>query len=80
MRITCRGKLMFCSHDPVPDSWYVNENGKVVKVCLLMYREGRLDTILTNDLDGDSEIIKLDAWYELHLSRYCYASKSYGRY
>lgn len=75
-----QGELMFCSHDPVPDSWYVNEHGKAVKVHLLMYREGRLDTVITNDLDGSSDMIKLDEWYELHLSRYCYAPKSFGRY
>ena len=68
---------MLYSHDPVPDSWYVNEQGSVVKVCLLMYREGHLDAVLTNDLDGCSDVIKLDEWYNLHLSRYCYAPKKY---
>lgn len=71
---------MFCSHEPVPDSWYVNENGKVIKVRLLVYRDGRLDTVITEDIDGLSNIIKLDVWYELHLSRYCYAPRSFGQY
>lgn len=66
---------MLYSHDPVPDSWYVNEQGKVVKVRLLMYREGQLDAVITDDLDGYSGVIKLNDWYNLHLSRYCYAPK-----
>ena len=41
---------MFCSHDPVPDSWYVNENGKVIKVRLLLYQGGRLTKVLTEDM------------------------------
>jgi hypothetical protein len=72
--------MVFCSHDPVPDSWYVNESGKVVKVRLLLYRAGRLDSVITEDLDGCSATVKLDEWYELHLSRYYYAPKSFGQY
>ena len=72
-----QGELMLCSHDPVPDSWYVNEQGRVVKVRMLLYREGHLDAVITNDLDGYSDRIKLDDWYDLHLSRYCYAPKRF---
>lgn len=71
---------MFCSHDPVPDSWYVNEHGKVIKVRLLLYHAGCLDTIITEDIDGLSKRIKLNKWYELHLSRYCYAPKRLGQF
>jgi hypothetical protein len=71
---------MFCSHDPVPDSWYVNENGKVIKVRLLLYRNGRLDTVLTEDINGVPRTVNLEQWYELHLSRYCYAPRSFGQY
>jgi hypothetical protein len=74
------GELMFCSHDPVPDSWYVSENGKVIKVRLLLYQDGRLDTVITEDIDGLSNIVKLDKWYELHLSRYCYAPRRLGHF
>ena len=70
---------MFCSHDPVPDSWYVNENGKVIKVRLLLYQDGRLDAVVMEDLDGLSKIINLEQWYELHLSRYCYAPRNFGQ-
>ena len=71
---------MFCSHDPVPDSWYVNENGKVIKVRLLLYRDGRLSAVMTEDIDGLPRIFRQEEWYELHLSRYCYAPKSFGQY
>ncbi len=71
---------MFCSHDPVPDSWYVNENGKVIKVRLLLYQGGRLAKVLTEDIDGVSGIINYYQWYELNLSRYCYAPRSFGQY
>ncbi len=71
---------MFCSYDPVPDSWYVNENGKVIKVRLLLYQDGQLEAIMTEDIDGFSRTIKPDEWYDLHLSRYCYAPRSFGQY
>jgi hypothetical protein len=70
---------MFRSQDPVPDSWYVNETGKVVKVRLLLYREGHLNAVIVENLEGRHNSIKLENWYELHLSRYCCATKNHFR-
>ena len=67
---------MFRSQDPVPDSWYVNQTGRVVKVRLLLYLEGRLNAVIVETLEGKRNIIKLKHWYELHLSRYCCATKN----
>ena len=70
---------MFRSHNPVPDSWYVNKTGKVVKVRFLLYREGKLDAVIIESLEGLHNIIKHEGWYELHLSRYCCAAKNFKR-
>ena len=70
---------MFRSHYPVPDSWYVNETGKVIKVRLLLYREGKLNAVIIENLEGRRNIIKLEGWYELHLSRYCCAARKFKR-
>jgi len=69
---------MFPSHDPVPDSWYVNTTGKVLKVRLLLYLEGYLDAVIIENLDGRHNMVKLERWYELHLSRYCCANKNFN--
>ena len=37
---------MFQSQDPLPDSWYVDETGKVLKVKLLLYSESHLDAVI----------------------------------
>lgn len=68
---------MFRSHNPVPDSWYVNETGKVVKVRLLLYREGKLNAVIIENLEGRRNIVKLEGWYELHLNRYCNAARNF---
>ena len=70
---------MYRSHDPVPDAWYVNKTGKVLKVRLLLYREGRLNAVIIENLEGQRNIIKLENWYELHLSRYCCATRNFIR-
>ena len=70
---------MFRSHNPVPDSWYVNKTGKVVKVRFLLYREGKLNAVIIESLEGQRNIIKREGWYELHLSRYCCAAKNFKR-
>ena len=70
---------MFRSHNPVPDSWYVSKTGKVVKVRFLLYREGKLDAVIIENLEGRRNIIKLAGWHELHLSRYCCTAKNFKR-
>jgi hypothetical protein len=64
---------MFQSQDPLPDSWYVDETGKVLKVKLLLYSESHLDAVIVETLEGKHQSIRLEKWYELHLSRYCCA-------
>lgn len=75
----CRGEQMYPSHDPVPESWYVNETGKVLKVRFLLYQEGRLIAVIVENLEGRHDIIRLATWYKLHLSRYCCAPKNFNR-
>ena len=67
---------MFQSQDPLPDSWYVDETGKVLKVRLLLYRESHLAAVIVETLEGKHQSIVLEKWYELHLSRYCCARKN----
>ena len=74
-----QGELMLYSHDPVPDSWYVNETGKVLKARLLLYRSGRLNAVIIENLEGQRNIIKLENWYKLNLSRYCCAARNFIR-
>jgi hypothetical protein len=70
---------MIRSHNPVPDSWYVNESGKLVKVRLLLYREGELNAVIIENLESRRNIIKLEDWYELHLSRYYCTARNFKR-
>ena len=67
---------MFRSQDPVPDSWYVNESGKVLKVRFLVYRDGGLTAVIVESLEGRRKSIKLECWYEMHLTRYCCSHKN----
>lgn len=67
---------MFRSQDPVPDSWYVNESGKVLKARLLLYRDGTLTAVIVESLEGQRKSIKLESWYKMHLTRYCCSLKN----
>ena len=70
---------MYRGQDPVPDSWYVNRTGKVVKVRCLLYLEGCLDAVIIETLEGRRNSINLEYWYELHMSRYCCATRNQFR-
>lgn len=67
---------MLRSQDPAPDSWYVNETGKVLKVRLLLYREGNLTAVIVESLDGQRKSIELESWYDMRMSRYCCSVKN----
>jgi hypothetical protein len=60
---------MYSTQDPEVGSWYVNRNGKLVKVRLAVYRHEYLSALLLEYLDGQHQIISINDWYCLELHR-----------
>ncbi len=60
---------MFTKQQPVVGAWYVNRTGKLMKVKLMAWRHLEPVSVLIEYLDGKRQVVDMDAWYSLELSR-----------
>ncbi len=60
---------MFTKQQPVVGAWYVNRTGKLMKVKLMAWRHLDPVSVLIEYLDGKRQVVDMDAWYSLELSR-----------
>lgn len=59
---------MTVAHKPAVGSWYLNQNGKLMKVKMLVYRAGQVSRVLLEYLDGTRQCVEIDAWCFLDLN------------
>ncbi|HFQ13711.1 MAG TPA: hypothetical protein ENK40_02830 [Gammaproteobacteria bacterium] len=60
---------MFSKQQPVVGAWYVNRTGKLMKVKLMAWQHQRPVSVLIEYLDGKRQVVDMQAWYMLELSR-----------
>jgi len=60
---------MFTKQQPVVGAWYVNRTGKLMKVKLMAWTKQQPVSVLIEYLDGNRQVVEMDAWYSLELSR-----------
>ena len=60
---------MFTKQQPVVGAWYVNRTGKLMKVKLMAWTQQQPVSVLIEYLDGNRQVVEMDAWYSLELSR-----------
>ena len=60
---------MFTKQQPVVGAWYVNRTGKLMKVKLMAWQRQQAVSVLIEHLDGKRQVVEMNAWYSLELSR-----------
>ncbi|NOZ38139.1 MAG: hypothetical protein GXP11_08775 [Gammaproteobacteria bacterium] len=60
---------MFIKQQPVVGAWYVNRGGKLMKVKLMVWHHEEAVSVMIEYLDGNRQVLDVDAWYSLELSR-----------
>jgi len=55
---------------PSANTWYVNPTGKLIKVRMLSFTEGKLTAILVEYLEGTSHVVTIEDWYKLDLTKH----------
>ena len=53
--------------EPLPGYWYINHTGQLIRVRLVAYGMGGIETILLQDIEGITECINIRDWYDLDL-------------
>ena len=61
---------MFCTHEPVVGTWFVNLTGQLLKVKLLSFNEDKLESVLIQYLDGSTKLINEKDWFCLKLNKH----------
>lgn len=60
---------MYCSHDPIVGTWFVNVTGQLLKVKLLMFNDDKLHRVLIQYLDGSTRLVDDEEWFCLKLNK-----------
>ncbi len=60
---------MFIKQQPVVGAWYVNRNGKLMKVKLMVWHREEAVSVMIEYLDGNRQVLDVNTWYSLELSR-----------
>ncbi len=60
---------MFIKQQPVVGAWYVNRNGKLMKVKLMVWHREEAVSVMIEYLDGNHQVLDVNTWYSLELSR-----------
>ena len=60
---------MFIKQKPVVGAWYVNRTGKLMKIKMMAYNNSDAECVMIEYLDGNRQIVNIDSWYCLELSR-----------
>ena len=61
---------MAIQYKPIPGRYYINHTGQMVKVRALLYRDGLLNKVIIEYLDGNIIYIAAKEWSWLDLSIY----------
>lgn len=61
---------MTIQHQPIPGRYYINLTGQMIKVRALLYRDGLLNKVIIEYLDGNIIYVAADEWSWLDLSIY----------
>lgn len=57
---------------PVPNTWYVNKTGKLVKVKMLAYSQHEVSRIMIEYLEGTTQLVDIADWSKLDLERHAW--------
>lgn len=61
---------MTIQHKPIPGRYYINHTGQMIKVRALLYRDGFLNKVIIEYLDGNIIHVAANEWSWLDLAIY----------
>ncbi len=61
---------------PTANTWYVNPTGKLIKVRMLSYTQGKLMAVLIEYLEGTSQCVSVEDWNKLDLNKHTWMPSS----
>lgn len=65
---------MAVNTSPLPNHWYMNQSGKLIKVRLLSYTDGELTGVLLEFLEGATMRVSAEEWYKLDLTNHAWTA------
>ena len=57
-------------HEPTIGAWYVNATGKLMKVRMMLYEQGKATGVMIEYLDGARQIVGMGEWSCLELNQH----------
>lgn len=64
---------------PVVGQWYMNVIGQLVKVLVVTYQSGELQSVIIEYQGGENQCVDAGRWDELELNAYFYHAVYRGR-
>lgn len=57
-------------NEPTIGAWYVNATGKLMKVKMMVYQQGKPSAVMIEYLDGSRQVIGIGEWTCLELNKH----------
>ena len=57
---------------PVPNTWYVNKSGKLIKVKMMAFKGHEISRIMIEFLEGTTQLVDFSDWARLDLERHAW--------